>query len=124
MDNTAEGGSIVCPTSVPYAGGSCTVTTDTGYVFAKELVFDPVDTAAVESCTDTGCTILVKKDVTVKAVFTKAPDPTPTPYYYSDDSSPTLGELGLLLSGIALAGAAAPALRRREKQGKKADTSQ
>ena len=78
VDNTVTGGSITCPTSVPYAGGSCTVTTDTGYVFAKELVFDPVDAAAVESCTDTGCTILVKKDVTVKAVFTKVPDPTPT----------------------------------------------
>ncbi|MBO7411872.1 MAG: hypothetical protein J6T92_08110 [Ottowia sp.] len=37
---------------------------------------------------------------------------------------PTMGELGLLLSGIALAGVAAPALRRREKQGKKADTRQ
>ena len=51
--------------------------------------------------------------------------PAPTPYYYYDDnSSPTLGDIGLLLSGIALAGAAAPALRRREKQGKKADTRQ
>ncbi|MBQ6656883.1 MAG: hypothetical protein IJM64_06335 [Ottowia sp.] len=38
-------------------------------------------------------------------------------------SAPTMSELGLLLSGLALAGAAAPALRRREKQGKKADTS-
>ena len=55
---------------------------------------------------------------------TPDPTPTPVPYYYSDDSSPTMGELGLLLSGIALAGAAAPALRRREKQGKKADTRQ
>ena len=54
------------------------------------------------------------------------PDPTPTPPYYhsGDNSSPTMGELGLLLSGLALAGAAAPALHRREKQGKKADTSQ
>ena len=34
-------------------------------------------------------------------------------------SSPTLGELGLLLSGIALAGAAAPALRRRERKERK-----
>ena len=42
----------------------------------------------------------------------------------STSSSPTMGELGLLLSGLALAGAAAPALRRREKQGKKADTRQ
>ena len=41
-----------------------------------------------------------------------------------DSSSPTTGELGLLLSGLALAGAAALALRRREKQGKKADTRQ
>ena len=39
-----------------------------------------------------------------------------------DNSSPAMGELGLLLSGLALAGAAAPALRRREKQGKKTDT--
>lgn len=35
-----------------------------------------------------------------------------------NNSSPAMGELGLLLSGLALAGAAAPALRRR-KQGKK-----
>ncbi|MBO7411908.1 MAG: hypothetical protein J6T92_08305, partial [Ottowia sp.] len=133
VDNTAEGGSIACPTSVPYAGGSCTVTPDAGYAFAKELVFDPVDAAAVEACTDTGCTILVKGGVTVKAVFTKAPDPTPTPdpdpaptpnptpAPYHDDSSPTMGELGLLLSGLALAGAAAPALRRRERKGRKQD---
>ncbi|MBQ6655911.1 MAG: hypothetical protein IJM64_01340 [Ottowia sp.] len=39
-------------------------------------------------------------------------------------SVPTTGGLGLLLSGLALAGAAAPALRRREKQGKKVDTRQ
>ncbi|MBQ6657486.1 MAG: hypothetical protein IJM64_09435 [Ottowia sp.] len=38
-----------------------------------------------------------------------------------DNSSPTLGELGLLLSGIALAGAAAPALRRRERKARKQD---
>ena len=44
---------------------------------------------------------------------------TPAPYSGGDSSSPTLGELGLLLSGIALAGAAAPALRRREKRSKK-----
>ena len=36
---------------------------------------------------------------------------------------PTMSDFGLLLSGIALAGAAAPALRRREKQGKKPDTN-
>ena len=48
---------------------------------------------------------------------TPTPNPTPAPYH--DDSSPTLGELGLLLSGLALAGAAAPALRRREKRSKK-----
>lgn len=41
-----------------------------------------------------------------------------------NNSSPTMSELGLLLSDLALAGAAAPALRRREKQGKKADTRQ
>ena len=34
---------------------------------------------------------------------------------------PTLGEVGLLLSGIALAGAAAPALRRRERKARKQD---
>ena len=48
----------------------------------------------------------------------------PKPPFFAniDNSSPTMSELGLLLSGLALAGAAAPALRRREKQGKKADT--
>ncbi|MBQ6656113.1 MAG: IPTL-CTERM sorting domain-containing protein, partial [Ottowia sp.] len=51
-------------------------------------------------------------------------DPTPTPSGGGNSSSPTMGELGLLLSGLALAGAAAPALRRREKRGKKADTRQ
>ena len=30
-----------------------------------------------------------------------------------------MGELGLLLSGLALAGAAAPALRRRERKERK-----
>ena len=41
------------------------------------------------------------------------------PFAYMDSDTPTTGELGLLLSGIALAGAAVPALRRREKRGKK-----
>ena len=50
------------------------------------------------------------------------PGPTPTPYYYSgDSSSPTMGELGLLFSGLALAGVAAPALRRRERKQRKQD---
>ena len=44
--------------------------------------------------------------------------PQPGGIRVSSDT-PTMGEVGLLLSGIALAGAGAGALRRRERQGKK-----
>ena len=78
---------------------STTVTTADGYEFTLEKV---------------GTTKLV-------ATVTKAPAST---YTVTATASPvpTMSEIGLLLSGIALAGAAAPALRRREKHGKKADT--
>ena len=49
---------------------------------------------------------------------TPTPEPGQPPRFRVniDNSSPTLGDIGLLLSGIALAGAAAPALRRRERR--------
>ena len=91
---------------------STTVKTADGYEFELTTEGTPA--------TKLVATVIKEPDPTP----TPTPDPAPTPSGGGDSSSPTMGELGLLLSGLALAGAAAPALRRREKQGKKADTRQ
>ena len=130
----AEGFLTCNNTTVPYAESTtCMATVNAaGYTF-DTMTIDPPGNATLGACDASGCELKdVVGDVKVTGVFKappppdQTPDQTPTltPYYYSDDSSPTLGDIGLLLSGIALAGAAAPALRRREKQSKKADTRQ
>ncbi|MBQ9578332.1 MAG: hypothetical protein IJR28_02240, partial [Ottowia sp.] len=63
----------------------------------------------------------VGNQLIAEVIKVPTPGPTPQPYYYNDDSSPTMGELGLLFSGLALAGVAAPALRRRERKQRKQD---
>ena len=121
----AEGGEVKCtPTTVKEGeAATCTATEKEGYEITSFTVSGTVDTSECGS----PCVLKnIASDVEVTVEFTElsqTPDPTPTPYH-SDSSSPTMGELGLLLSGIALAGAAAPALRRREKQSKKSDTHQ
>ncbi|MBQ6655950.1 MAG: hypothetical protein IJM64_01540 [Ottowia sp.] len=99
-----------------------TVTTADGYEFTLEKVGTTKLVATVIKEPDPTPTPTPDPDPTPTP--TPDPDPTPTPSGGGNSSSPTMGELGLLLSGLALAGAAAPALRRREKQGKKADTRQ
>ncbi|MBQ9578222.1 MAG: hypothetical protein IJR28_01675 [Ottowia sp.] len=129
--STSSGGTLNCPATTAQHGKTLTITctatpnTSDGYEFASLTLTDSTGNSA--TCKATTCSLAnVQGDVSVSATFTKAPtppDPTPTPtpvpYYYSDDSSPTMGELGLLLSGLALAGAAAPALRRRERKERK-----
>ncbi|MBQ6656468.1 MAG: hypothetical protein IJM64_04205 [Ottowia sp.] len=128
------GGRMECPsTTVTYFDTpSCEAIPDQGYIFVKAT---HAGTATMDACPDGICTFTdVLGDVTVTGTFAKdstptppQPDPTPDPQPqqpYVISSTPTLGELGLLLSGLALVGAAAPALRRREKQGKKTDTHQ
>lgn len=124
------GGTVTCDPTVPTYGGSadCRVTPDTaaGYTFDRlDIVDDPAGTATLGTCstsTPITCPISnVTGNVTVKGVFKQAQPQPQQPRVISD--TPTMGDVGLLLSGLALAGAAVPALRRREKQGKKADTS-
>ena len=121
-----EGGSIACtPDPVPVGDTvECTATANQGVALETLEISDGVNPPV--SCTTSPCSLAgVKGNVTATATFkapptpTPDPTPTPTPSGGGDSSSPTMGELGLLLSGLALAGAAAPALRRREKQGKK-----
>ena len=59
-------------------------------------------------------------DASSGALVLKAPPPPSPPVPGSATAVPTLGDIGLLLSGLALAGAAAPALRRRERRERKA----
>ncbi|MBQ9577917.1 MAG: hypothetical protein IJR28_00110, partial [Ottowia sp.] len=126
--STAEGGEVKCEHPEVAQGigiTTCTATAKTGYTFDAGSM--TASNGTISDCDGAVCKLSgVTSEATVSATFTKAPtpptpDPTPTPwpYYHSDSSSPTMGELGLLFSGLALAGVAAPALRRREKQGKK-----
>ncbi|MBQ6656573.1 MAG: AIDA repeat-containing protein [Ottowia sp.] len=114
-------GSITCtPNPVPYGETvTCTATPAPGYELSGVSSSGGVSwTCDPEALTCTSSAIT--SALSVSATFTQ-PQPQ-QPYVISD--TPTMGEVGLLLSGIALAGAAAPALRRREKQGKKTDTRQ
>ena len=131
------GGTMECPgTTVTYFDSTtCTAKPDAGYTFVKATL---IGNATMDACPNGVCTFTdVLGDVGVTGTFAKDGEGGGTPGStnpgtgtgggYSgggDSSSPTMGELGLLLSGLALAGAAAPALRRREKRGKKADTRQ
>ena len=126
--STPQGGKVTCEhTEVAKDIGitTCTATADTaaGYTFKEGSM--TASSGTISECDGAVCKLSgVSDDVPVTATFsggsTPTP-PTPVPYYYFDDSSPTLGELGLLLSGLALAGAAAPALRRRERKQRKQD---
>ena len=105
--NPATGGKVSCTpaTDVEHGTGtsSCTVTEDSGYTFDSMTVNS--GTANI-SCNGLVCTLTsLESDVSVQPTFTL--------------SLPALGELVLLLSGIALAGAAAPTLRRRERKERK-----
>lgn len=114
--NSTTNGSVSCKPS-PVAEGDttiCTATPDPGYTLGGMTVAS--GSAGTITCSGLICTLPnVQSNVTVSATFTKAPPGNAT-------AVPTLGEGALLLSGLALAGAAAPALRRRKKQGKKSDT--
>ncbi|MBQ6656682.1 MAG: hypothetical protein IJM64_05310 [Ottowia sp.] len=140
--STTEGGEVKCehPEVAQDIGTTiCTATANTaaGYTFKEGSMTASNGTLTERdgtACKNSECRLSgVTGDVTVSATFTKAPtpptptpdpdptpDPAPTPSY-GDSSSPTMGELGLLLSGMALAGAAAPALRRRERKARKQD---
>ncbi|MBO7410479.1 MAG: AIDA repeat-containing protein, partial [Ottowia sp.] len=125
-------GSLNCkPKPVPYGDSArCDAAPKQGYAF-DTLSIAPPGNATLGTCDANGCKLTgVVGDVTVTGVF-KALPPTlqpqqpqqpRQPYVISD--TPTMSEVGLLLSGIALAGAAVPAIRRREKRGGKADTRQ
>ena len=119
--NPTEGGSVDCgATEVAHGGNiTCTATANPGYTYDDGSIRLESGAATV-ACSGASCKLAnVTSAVTVSATFTKASDPTPTGG--GDSSSPTMGELGLLLSGLALAGAAAPALRRRERKARKQD---
>ncbi|MBR6975995.1 MAG: IPTL-CTERM sorting domain-containing protein, partial [Ottowia sp.] len=115
--NPTTGGALVCTSPVQHGKGTtCTVTANTGYTFDKTAVVDPAGKATV-TCTDTECAVSdVTGDVTVAGVFKLRPAAGST-----TTAVPTMSEIGLLLSGLALAGAAAPALRRRERKARKQD---
>ena len=133
-----SGGSMNCASPVKHGESTrCDAAPDAGYAF-DTMDIDQPGKATLGTCDANGCELTgVVGDVTVTGVF-KALPPTPQPQQPSDNggatpqprqpyvisNTPTMGELGLLLSSLALVGAAAPALRRREKQGKKADTRQ
>ena len=113
--SAAKEGTVSCdPDPVPYGGSTrCTALPAEGYIFAKTMT---VTGARLGECDDKGCTLIdVTGPVTVAGSFKALSSGKTAPV-------PTMSDIGLLLSGIALAGAAAPALRRREKQGKHANT--
>lgn len=128
----AEGGSVDCDATSVASGGSvtCTATANEGYTYDDDSIRLASGSASV-NCGGNTCTLTdVASALSVKATFTKngggntggnGDGSTQTPCPACDNSSPTMGELGLLLSGIALAGAAAPALRRRERKARKQD---
>ena len=103
------GGSVTCDKSTVEHGGSttCTATVESGYTFS-DLTLDSGTATII--CSGTSCTVTdITSDVVLLATFRAAA------VAGSAQPVPTLGEVGLLLSGLALAGAAAPALRRRER---------
>ncbi|MBQ6657618.1 MAG: hypothetical protein IJM64_10125 [Ottowia sp.] len=132
---TGAGGTMDCPSAkVTYFDTpTCTAQPDTGYIFTGATATYANGSNANISCdTDTKkCTLTgVLDDVTVTGVFSPPAPPTPQPPQpqpqqprqpYVISNTPTMGELGLLLSGLALAGAAAPALRQRERKARKHD---
>ena len=112
------GGTVECiPDSVDAGGTStCTAIPDKGYKLDGVPKLDDSSAGkATATCDGDTCELSdITGDVAVSAVFKKPPVPATTAQV------PTMSEIGLLLSGIALAGAAAPALRRRErKEGKR-----
>ncbi|MBQ9579173.1 MAG: hypothetical protein IJR28_06545 [Ottowia sp.] len=121
----AAGGTLSCTTTTVPRGENveCTAVAETGYIFAGATA----GSAASVTCDVGGkCTLsAISDDVTVTGVFKALPATTPvTPPPACNaaaapsacSSAPAMSDIGLLLSGLALAGAAAPALRRRERK--------
>ena len=91
---------------------TCTATPDAGYILTSLTLTDT--TGRTATCNATTCDLTdVRGDVTVSATFTKVPPPG------NATAVPTLGGAGLALSSMALAGAAVPVLRRRERRERK-----
>ena len=119
VDPVAEG-TVACDPTVAHGGeATCSITDiQDGYAF-DILTLDPAG-AATLSCTTSATPIECKLSgvtgkLTVRGVFKLPPPPS------GAAAVPTLGEAGLLFSSLALAGAAAPAIRRRRERSKKAD---
>ena len=110
----STGGTMNCtPATATYFDTiTCTPTADAGYAFDKAADIDPAGMATV-ACTATECMLSeVRESIKVLGVFKVRPAGKAT-------AVPTVSDIGLLLSSIALAGAAAPALRRRARKGRK-----
>ena len=115
----ATGGDVKCaPNPVPEGVDAVCNATNllSGYTFdTLDILDDPAGTATV-SCTGAACTLSgVTGNVRVQGVFKAPPAPS------GATAVPTMSDIWLLLSSLALAGAATPALRRR-KRAKKTDT--
>ncbi|MBR3991094.1 MAG: IPTL-CTERM sorting domain-containing protein, partial [Clostridia bacterium] len=117
------GGEVVCEHGAVWERigiTTCTATAAAGATFDANSMTVQSGTGTLINCSSDGasCTLKgVTQDVTVSATFTKAPPPSAG----NAAAVPTLGDIGLLLSSIALAGAAVPALRRRERKARKHD---
>ena len=115
----SAGGNVNC---VPDAGNFiCRAVPGLGFTYvAGSMKLVGGSGAVISDCDDVQGTCKVSNvtgDVEVQAAFTAQ---QPQPAAGGPAAVSTLGEAGLLLSGLALAGAAAPALRRRRKPGEKA----
>ncbi|MBO7411935.1 MAG: hypothetical protein J6T92_08440, partial [Ottowia sp.] len=113
------------PVTIKVDGAALTVGDKITLIEATDMVDIPAGLKSTTVSADGGWEFTLDytpSGKTLTAEVTGVPDPTPDPTpapYHSDSSSPTMGELGLLLSGLALAGVAAPALRRRERKARK-----
>ncbi|MBQ6656931.1 MAG: autotransporter-associated beta strand repeat-containing protein [Ottowia sp.] len=114
--DTAAGDTVLDTGSAPVALGGVNISVggDVPTLAPGEaltLISSVSGTPAASSGVPSGLVL----DASSGALVLKAPQPGVR--VISD--TPTMSELGLLLSGIALAGVAVPALRRRERRGRK-----
>ena len=93
---------------------TCTASPAAGYAF-DTLTIDPPGNATLGTCDASGCKLTaVVGNVKVTGIFKALPPSTG-----NATAVPTMSNIGLLLSSFALAGAAAPALRRRARKGRR-----